>query len=154
MRILVCGGRNFGNLSALVADSVSRAQVEKEYNFILRSLDKLAQDDWPKSEPDQYGNWLPKVTIISGGASGVDSVAIDWAVVNWCPFEEFKADWKLHGRQAGPIRNQRMIDIGKPDLVVAFPGGNGTADMMRRARGANIKVTEIDYGQALPIERK
>lgn len=146
MRILVCGGRNFGNLSALVADSVSRAQVEKEYNFILRSLDKLAQDDWPKSEPDQYGNWLPRVTIISGGASGVDSVAIDWAVVNWCPFEEFKANWKRHGMGAGPIRNQMMLARGKPDLCIAFPGGRGTADMMRRVRIANIKVIEIDIG--------
>jgi hypothetical protein len=36
-----------------------------------------------------------------------------------------------------------MIDQGRPDLVVAFPGGRGTADMVRRARAAGISVIEI-----------
>jgi hypothetical protein len=38
------------------------------------------------------------------------------------------------------MRNQAMLDYGKPDLVVAFPGGKGTADMVRRARVAGVKV--------------
>jgi predicted Rossmann-fold nucleotide-binding protein len=42
------------------------------------------------------------------------------------------------------MRNQRMIDEGKPDLVVAFPGGSGTADMVRRAKRASIEVMEVD----------
>ena len=54
-----------------------------------------------------------------------------------------EADWAKHGRKAGPIRNQRMIDEGRPDLVVAFPGGTGTADMVERARVAGIRVIEI-----------
>jgi len=33
-----------------------------------------------------------------------------------------------------------MLDKGQPDLVLAFPGGNGTADMIRRAEAANIPV--------------
>ena len=40
-----------------------------------------------------------------------------------------------HGNAAGPIRNQRMLDHGKPDIVVAFPGGSGTADMVKLSRG-------------------
>jgi hypothetical protein len=40
------------------------------------------------------------------------------------------AEWERLGRKAGPIRNQRMLEEGKPDLVVAFPGGTGTAGMM------------------------
>jgi hypothetical protein len=55
------------------------------------------------------------------------------------------ADWSI-GRKAGPIRNQRMLDEHKPDLVVAFPGGRGTADMVRRARKSGVEVTEIDRG--------
>jgi hypothetical protein len=50
------------------------------------------------------------------------------------------ADWNTHGRAAGPIRNQRMLDEVKPELVVAFPGGRGTADMVRRAREAGVNV--------------
>lgn len=53
------------------------------------------------------------------------------------------ADWDGLGRKAGPIRNQRMLDEGKPDLVVAFPGDKGTADMVRRARTASLEVLEI-----------
>jgi hypothetical protein len=41
------------------------------------------------------------------------------------------------------MRNQQMLDEGRPTLVVAFPGGRGTADMMRRARVAGIEVIEI-----------
>jgi len=55
----------------------------------------------------------------------------------------FDADWKL-GKKAGPLRNQRMIDEGRPDLVVAFPGGKGTADMVRRAEAAGVKVLKIE----------
>ena len=54
--------------------------------------------------------------------------------------EEYPADWKKYGKSAGPLRNQRMIDEGKPDLVVAFPGGVGTADMISRAKAYNISV--------------
>jgi acyl-CoA synthetase (NDP forming) len=55
----------------------------------------------------------------------------------------FPANWKKHGKSAGPIRNQLMLDVGKPDLVIAFPGGSGTADMIRRARKAGVPVKEI-----------
>jgi hypothetical protein len=36
-----------------------------------------------------------------------------------------------------------MLDEGKPDLVIAFPGGRGTADMVKKARRAGVEVVEI-----------
>lgn len=81
--------------------------------------------------------------IISGMAPGADSYAAEWAQRFGFPLHKFHADWKTHGKAAGPIRNQRMLDEGKPDLVVAFPGGRGTADMVRRARSAGVPVMEI-----------
>ncbi len=54
----------------------------------------------------------------------------------------FHAEWMKYGKAAGPIRNARMLAEGKPDLVVAFPGGRGTADMLRRVREAGIEVIE------------
>lgn len=81
--------------------------------------------------------------IINGGASGADNLSSAWARSRRVMYEEYMADWLRHGRSAGPIRNQRMIDEGKPDLVVAFPGGKGTADMVRRAKAAGIEVREI-----------
>jgi hypothetical protein len=58
----------------------------------------------------------------------------------------FYADWDKHGRAAGPIRNQQMLDEGKPDLVVAFllPQGSGTLDMIRRTEKAGIEVRVIE----------
>ena len=56
------------------------------------------------------------------------------------PVERFPADWSEYGKAAGAIRNQQMLDEGTPDLVVAFPGGNGTLDMVRRSQRAGIKV--------------
>lgn len=58
------------------------------------------------------------------------------------PVRAFPADWHRDGKAAGPIRNRRMLLEGMPDLVVAFPGGRGTADMVRRARAAGIEVVE------------
>jgi hypothetical protein len=84
----------------------------------------------------------PKV-IIHGAASGADTLAKKWARGNRCPDEAYYADWKAHGRAAGPIRNRLMIEEGKPDLVIAFPGGRGTENMKKQARAAGIEVIEV-----------
>lgn len=57
--------------------------------------------------------------------------------------EPYPADWVRLGRAAGPVRNQLMIEQGKPDLVVAFPGNFGTADCVRRAKAAGVPVMEV-----------
>ena len=73
-------------------------------------------------------------------------IAYDWAVCNWSKIEEFPANWAKHGNMAGPIRNQAMLVKGKPDLVLAFPGGRGTADMVNRARVSKVPVELCDVG--------
>lgn len=80
--------------------------------------------------------------LICGGAAGADCLAADWATFRQVRREFYYADWEALGRAAGPIRNQKMLDEGKPDLVVAFPGGAGTADMVRRAKAAGVPVME------------
>ena len=62
--------------------------------------------------------------IIQGGARGADAAAAEFAAQSGCYGEEFAAEWEKHGRAAGPIRNQRMLDDGRPDLVVAFRAGH------------------------------
>lgn len=127
MRVLVCGGRNYND----------KARI---YNV----LDALSPE--PKDNPHP-GFWLPKgVTIITGKCStGADKIAADWAVVNLVPLIEYPVDHKLDGPWpgAGPRRNARMLWDGEPDRVIAFPGGRGTADMVRRARAAGVPVQEI-----------
>ena len=81
--------------------------------------------------------------IIHGMATGADMYAEDFAREFALDVQRYPADWDKHGKAAGPIRNQQMLDKGKPHKVVAFPGGKGTADMVARARKAGVDVVEI-----------
>jgi hypothetical protein len=81
-------------------------------------------------------------TIIQGGADGADRLAAEWGWDHGIPVRTFNPDWEKHGKAGGPVRNQRMIDEGRPEGVVAFPGGKGTADMVQRARAAGLTVWE------------
>jgi hypothetical protein len=81
--------------------------------------------------------------VIQGGAKGADRTARSVAEQLGIMVREFPADWEKYGKAAGPIRNQQMLNEGKPDLVIAFPGGKGTQDMINRAKKAGVKVTKI-----------
>jgi len=74
--------------------------------------------------------------------------AVEWAKNRGIPFDVYMADWEGLGRKAGPIRNQQMLVEGKPDLVVAFPGGKGTAGMVTLPRDAGVDVILVDPGAA------
>lgn len=113
MRVLVCGGRDFD--------------------------DKVAMDSWL----DLIHAKTPITAIINGGARGADSLASVWARSRHVDLHVYMADWERYNKSAGPIRNGIMITEGKPDLVVAFPGGKGTANMIEQAKAANIEVREI-----------
>ena len=85
----------------------------------------------------------PFEVVIHGDFRGADKLAKAWAKSRGIPEEPYPADWGSYGKAAGPKRNQRMLDEGKPDIVVAFPGGDGTKDMTDRARAAHIRVVDI-----------
>jgi len=111
-KVLVCGGRDFS-----------------DYRRLCDVLDKLhAQRRF--------------AALIEGGAKGADTFAHRWALERGIEATEFTADWDRFGRAAGPIRNKQMLEEGKPDLVVAFPGGRGTASMVSLAMDANIEVIQ------------
>jgi len=93
MRVLVCGGRAFDDREKL-----------------FQSLDR------------QHAV-TPFSLLIEGGARGADQLAMSWAHERGIEHLRFDADWEARGRAAGPIRNQRMLDEGRPDVVIAFPGG-------------------------------
>jgi hypothetical protein len=78
--------------------------------------------------------------ILTGGCRGADKLAQQWAELAEIPFSTYAADWDAYGKAAGPKRNQAMLDDCQPDLVVAFPGGKGTADMVRRAHAEGVAV--------------
>lgn len=81
--------------------------------------------------------------VITGMAKGADTHAVNWANANHVTLHEYPADWKKHGKKAGVLRNQVMLEDGEPDVVLAFVDkpleeSKGTADMVRRAMRANV----------------
>lgn len=84
-----------------------------------------------------------KITcVVHGDARGADSMGKMWAMSNGIWAVAIPALWDAHGKGAGPKRNQAMLDIMKPDYCVALPGGNGTADMVKRCKDAGVPVWE------------
>lgn len=145
MRFLVCGGRDYAVVTTVQQEGSSGPVLNKgyyQYQHVFNTLNAIAQTYSKEYNPTD--NWLPlDITIISGAAKGADSAAADWAIVNYANLEEYPADWKTHGKSAGFIRNKQMLEEGKPDYVIAFPGGKGTAMMVDIAKKAKVPVIEI-----------
>lgn len=127
MRILICGSRDYvdrdGVLTTMLTGFIESAEC---YNY---------EDD--------------PLVVITGAAGGVDSLTYRWCderelgcgcVVQQ---ETYPARWKEYGNAAGPIRNQQMLDEGKPDLVIGFTNrpleeSRGTKDMLTRSKKAGV----------------
>jgi hypothetical protein len=82
---------------------------------------------------------------------GADAYAHAWCELQISGMENvkelpFPADWKQYGRNAGRIRNQQMIDKGKPDICYGFmnkDGSSGTTNMLNLAASAGIATYRI-----------
>lgn len=80
--------------------------------------------------------------VIHGDYRGADTLAKQWAEGMGVQPVNCPANWELFDSAAGPRRNRAMLALG-PDLVVAFPGGSGTADMVEAAREAGVEVLPV-----------
>ena len=115
--VLVCGGRDFNDAERAFAVLDGVARELGLAGFFVR--------------------------IVTGDAAGADALAARWAQRTKSLCDVYPAEWSKHGRKAGPLRNQRMLDENLVAMVVAFPGGRGTADMVRRADAARIEVRRV-----------
>jgi hypothetical protein len=82
------------------------------------------------------------VEIIEGGAKGADRLAREWAIERGVTYTTFKADWGKYRAAAGSLRNTAMLDMGRPSMVLAFPGGKGTANMVKQAQARGVLVVK------------
>ena len=92
---------------------------------------------------DRYHTERRFAVLIHGCTRGADTLAEEWAIQRGIPVVGRAADWQTYGKAAGPLRNARMLAEGKPTVVIAFPGGSGTADMCKQARKAGVPVMEV-----------
>ena len=123
MRVLVCGGRDF-----------------RDFRWLERYL-----DDFDSGSP---------IEILGHGGcgerdrdgrptKGADLLAGLWANKRGIPCVGMDAAWLGLGRKAGPIRNGWLHQFFTWDKCIAFPGGKGTADMVRKALAAGVDVIEV-----------
>lgn len=110
MKVLITGGRDFDDI-VLLTETLNRLHTDLSFTC-----------------------------LIHGAAKGADRLAGQWAQDNGVEEIACPADWKRHGRGAGPARNKQMLEVHKPDLVVAFPGGKGTSHMVGLAQKAGTRV--------------
>ncbi len=112
-KVLVCGGRNY-------TDTL----------LVFAVLDRIM---------DEHQD---TIFIIEGGASGADQRAREWAEMRGMPCAEVKALWNFYSKSAGPRRNEWMLAL-EPDLVVAFPGNDGTRNMIAKATERGVPVNVV-----------
>jgi|SRR5271157_5180938 len=119
LRVLICGGRHYADFERIKSDLIA------------------------------LGGKAAIEVVIHGGADGADCLGALAAQELEIPTIAEHADWKKHGNAAGPIRNQKMLDLYSPTLVLAYPDpeSRGTWDMVRRAKKDDIEV-RIVQGKA------
>ena len=132
MRVLVCGGRFYRGYQQ-VFDTLNELNARRPIN--------------PQSGSGPRGGWITQ--IIHGDGGNTDLCADVWAVLNGYDPERYPAKWKRDDGSmdygAGPVRNALMLSLGKPQLVLAFPGGRGTRNMIYLARAA------ADHGEGVTV---
>lgn len=62
--------------------------------------------------------------------------------------ESCSADCDAHGKPAGPIRDMVMLVDHGPTLVLAFPGGRGTANLVKKGREDRVRVIDAQEWRA------
>ena len=112
MKVVVTGGRDF-----------------TDQEFIFKTLNEIHKE-------------TPITFLVSGMAKGVDESCFKWAMKNEINTMCVPAKWKRDGKAAGPIRNKEMADMFDYDLVIAFPGGKGTAHMVKYCKALKLNVQE------------
>lgn len=117
-KIIIAGGRDFAN-----------------YSLLKNTCDNLLRES----------SRLHDIVIVSGHAKGTDLLGEQYARERGYGIETYPADWRKHGRVAGPIRNFQMAGIA--DALIAFWDGKsrGTKNMIDLANRKGLEVAVIRY---------
>lgn len=114
MIVLITGGREYRDTRTLFA-VLDRLHAERGFTF-----------------------------LVHGDARGADQMAHRWAKKRGVQPVAMEALWDVEGDAAGTKRNARMLAFAKPHLIVAFPGGRGTANMMKIGFNAGVELIDVE----------
>lgn len=112
MRLLICGGRHYDD-----ADTIRR-------------------------ELDAAHGIEPLTVLIHGGLAGIGTAAEAWAREHNVHVVRYPPNWTLLGNKAEAHRNAFMLTDSRPGMIIAFPGGRDTAELVRMARAAGLPVLQ------------
>lgn len=142
--VLIYGGRNFG-LAPEIPEHITQDRVKSyERAFSKKKMFEAC------SVCEQIIMGIGKkgfTTLISGLAKGADQIPVlmnEYFPKDYKGLLEFPANWTVHGRRAGPLRNIQMLKEGKPNFAIGFPGGTGTAHMKSLLVEAGVCNVDVD----------
>ncbi len=121
------------------------AERDEYFYLLIVGSRNFYDSDFLFRRIDRWINYFNKfnnefvLKIISGGCTGVDSLAIKYAKLHNIEYEEYPANWNM-GDKGGPIRNSLMVK--KADAVIAFPSrkGKGTQNTIEKAKRKGFDV--------------
>lgn len=125
MRIIVAGSREIPE--------------DMYYNLAIKLMIRL---HYLHTDP-RFGK--RPTTIISGRARGADQMGEKVASFMGIPIEEFPADWKRHGKAAGPIRNEEMANEADGLIVVWDGESRGTLNMIGHMEKRKLPIHKIIF---------
>jgi hypothetical protein len=106
------------------------------YNAVARAMEKFQAEHGPVTE------------VVSGAARGVDAIGEGWARENKLPVKRFPADWQVHGRAAGPIRNKQMAEYADAAVILWDGESRGAKSMYGLASARGLQVQLTIYGSS------
>lgn len=118
MKAIICGGREY-QLTQGDARWLDGLHAEHKFTLVIEGGCR---------RKDYRGDDLPTA----------DYGAYRWARSRGIQTATMDANWPLHNKAAGPLRNGEMAKLG--EICIAFPGGRGTTDMCRQAKDRGLRV--------------
>ena len=114
---------------------IAGTRTFNDYNLFKESCEYLLRESMEKQQ----------IIIVSGHARGTDTMGERFAKEHGLPCEYYPANWQIHGRAAGPIRNKEMAN--NADALIAFWDGQsrGTRSMINLARKMGLQVAICRY---------
>lgn len=83
--------------------------------------------------------WKPSA-ILSGMASGVDTLGVQYATENNIQLLKYPANWYKHGKAAGPVRNRAMARAAEALIAIWDGESRETKNMIEEAEKLDLKV--------------
>lgn len=91
--------------------------------------------------------------IVTGDASGADAMAREYATQHGIKLIVHKADWREHGRAAGPIRNSLIVKDCTAMIAFLMAHSKGTQDSIAKAKKIGIEPMVVAVGAPAEAEQ-